>query len=176
MRTECFLPMIPPTATHQEKKVTVRSGKPVVYEPAEVKTARAKLTAHLAQHQPSRRLRGPVQLIVKWCFPIQGDHRDGEYKTSKPDTDNLIKLLKDCMTKVGFWKDDAQVASEINEKFWAKVPGIYIFASELILDGCRWCRWYEPVQGVCHSCDSYRRAEFMDPEDSCPCWERRPEC
>ena len=77
------------------------------------------------------RMEGAVQLVVKWCFPLQGDHQDGEYKTSKPDTDNLIKLLKDCMTKVGFWKDDAQVASEINEKFWAAVSGIYIRAEEL---------------------------------------------
>ncbi len=50
---------------------------------------------------------------------------------SKPDTDNLQKLLKDCMTAVGFWKDDAQVASEICEKFWAEVPGIYVCAEEL---------------------------------------------
>ena len=30
------------------------------------------------------------------------------------------------MTKCGYWKDDALVASEIVEKFWAEVPGIYI--------------------------------------------------
>ena len=30
------------------------------------------------------------------------------------------------MTHAGFWRDDAQVASEIAEKFWADVPGIYI--------------------------------------------------
>lgn len=45
---------------------------------------------------------------------------------SKPDTDNLQKLLKDCMTAVGFWKDDALVASELCEKFWAQIPGIFI--------------------------------------------------
>ena len=35
------------------------------------------------------------------------------------------------MTTVGFWKDDAQVAREISEKFWAKVPGIRIRVTEL---------------------------------------------
>ena len=35
------------------------------------------------------------------------------------------------MTNVGFWRDDAQVASEIVEKFWAELPGIYIRAEEL---------------------------------------------
>lgn len=64
-------------------------------------------------------------MVVKWCFPC-GDHRDGEYRITKPDTDNLQKMLKDVMTDLHFWKDDAQVASEICEKFWAERPGIYI--------------------------------------------------
>lgn len=54
-----------------------------------------------------------------------------QHKTSKPDTDNLEKALKDCMTRLHFWKDDAQVASEISEKFWAAVPGIYVRIEEL---------------------------------------------
>ena len=70
-------------------------------------------------------------LGVKWCFPIRGRHRDGEYKATKPDTDNLEKLLKDVMTELGFWMDDAQVASELCEKFWAEIPGIYILLTGL---------------------------------------------
>jgi Holliday junction resolvase RusA-like endonuclease len=38
------------------------------------------------------------------------------------------------MTAVGFWKDDALVASEISEKFWAVDnlhTGIYIRIEEL---------------------------------------------
>ena len=37
-----FLPIIPPTVTHQEKKVAVKNGKPIFYEPPELKDARAK--------------------------------------------------------------------------------------------------------------------------------------
>lgn len=48
-----------------------------------------------------------------------------------PYMDNLQKLLKDCMTTVGFWKDDAQVTCEIIEKFWADIPGIYIEVEEI---------------------------------------------
>lgn len=123
--------MKPPTVTHQEKDIAVVKGKPVVYEPAELKAVRSKLMAHLGQYAPLVPLQGAVRLMVKWCFPITGKHEDGEWKTTKPDTDNLQKLLKDCMTDLGYWKDDAQVASEIVEKFWAKVPGIYVFAEGL---------------------------------------------
>ena len=133
MRVEFFMSMVPPTITHQEHKVAVRNGKPVVYLPQELKAAKEKLRAHLAGFAPENPIEAgtAVWLGVKWCFPIKNDHRNGEYMTSKPDTDNLNKMLKDVMTEVGFWHDDAQVVSEHIEKFWAERPGIYIVVYEL---------------------------------------------
>ena len=131
MQISFFLPMKPPTVTHQEKAVHVVNGKPVYYEPDKLKAARSKLMAYLGQHAPVVPLQGAIRLGVKWCFPVTGKHRDGEWKTTRPDTDNIQKLLKDCMTDLGYWNDDAQVASEIVEKFWAKVPGIYVNVLEL---------------------------------------------
>ncbi len=125
-----FMPMIPPSKTHQEKRVAVIKGKPVFYEPQELKTVRNKLMAHLAPFAPGDKMTGPVRLVVKWLFPVTGDHKNGEYKTTKPDTDNLQKMLKDCMTDCGFWKDDAQVVSEIVEKFYADISGIWISVTE----------------------------------------------
>lgn len=124
-KIEFFLPMIPPTATAQEHKLDTRGKRPRVYDPPAVCEARAKLTAYLAARTPQEPFEGAVRLVVKWCFP-RGRHPDGAYKTTQPDTDNLQKLLKDCMTRLGYWHDDAQVASEIVEKFWAEIPGIYV--------------------------------------------------
>lgn len=106
-------------------------GKPVHYEPEKLKAARSKLMGYLGRHTPATPLQGAIRLGVKWCFPITGKHEDGEWKTTRPDTDNLQKLLKDCMTDLGYWKDDAQVASEIVEKFWASNPGLYVMVQEL---------------------------------------------
>lgn len=106
------------------------NGKPVFYEPSELKAAREKLMAYLAPHRPAQKMRNAVRLRTMWCFP-KGRHEDGEYKATKPDTDNLQKLLKDCMTKLNYWQDDALVASELVEKFWAEQPGIYIEIEEL---------------------------------------------
>lgn len=125
---EFFMAMNPPTITHQEHKVAIVNGKPVFYETPELKRARQKLIGHLCKYKPEdmEPYQKGVRLVTKWCFPQGEKHKDGEYRTTKPDTDNLQKLLKDCMTTVGFWKDDALVASEIVEKFWACIPGIYI--------------------------------------------------
>lgn len=127
---EFFMTMNPPTVTHQEHKVAVVNGKPVFYDGPELKAARQKLMDHLAHFKPDEKYDCGIRLIVKWCFP-RGLHQSGEYRITKPDTDNLQKLLKDCMTACGFWKDDALVASEICEKFWSEIPGIYVRIEEL---------------------------------------------
>ena len=130
-----FLPIRPPTVTHNAKQLHafLRAGRPcaVLHDSPELKDARAKLHAHLAPHAPAKPLAGPVRLVVKWLFPAEGRRPDGSYRTTRPDTDNLEKALKDEMTRLGFWHDDAQVASEITEKFWADTPGIYIEVTPL---------------------------------------------
>lgn len=128
---EFFMAMKPPTITAQERKVRVdEHGRPIFYEPMDLRNARRLLRDHLQQHKPEAPAKKGVELVTKWCFP-RGSHEDGEYRITKPDTDNLQKLLKDCMTDVGFWKDDALVCREIVEKFWAEHPGIYIRVTEL---------------------------------------------
>lgn len=128
-----FMPMKKvPTVTHQQKRVkVVGDDEFVFYEPEALKAARAKLMAHLGQHVPDKRYTGAVRVMVKWCFPISAKHQDGEYKSTRPDIDNSQKLLFDCMTDLGFWKDDALIVSLIAEKFWAKMPGIYIRIEEI---------------------------------------------
>ena len=136
MMVNFFLPMVPPTITQQEHEFKVVRGRVVVYDPPRLKDARQKFMSLLAreaeraQHvedgEPLLPLEGPVRLVTKWLFEVDDEHEDGQWKTTKPDTDNLIKLFKDCMTRTGWWYDDAQVCSEITEKFYADRPGIYV--------------------------------------------------
>ncbi|MBQ1807778.1 MAG: RusA family crossover junction endodeoxyribonuclease [Ruminococcus sp.] len=130
MTTEFFISMVPPTVTHQEKKITTVNGRAHFYEGPELKDARQKLTAYLSGHAPATPYTSAVRLVTKWLFP-KGSHQNGEWRTSKPDTDNLQKLLKDVMTSLHYWKDDALVCSELCEKFWADLPGLYIYIEEL---------------------------------------------
>ena len=116
------MPMKPPTITAQQHKISNRN----FYDPPELKVAKIKLRDHLIPHVPKEPYDGALRLVVKWCFPITGKHYDGEYKYTKPDTDNLNKALKDVMEDLGFYVNDSRVASEIIEKFWAEIPGIYI--------------------------------------------------
>lgn len=137
MELRFYLPMEPPRTTAQQKRVVVKNGRQMRYEGQALADAHAKLRAHLAPHRPQEPLRGAVRLMVKWMFPDKGcAHRHGAYKVTRPDTDNLQKLLKDVMTECHFWTDDAQVCSEIAEKFWVREkPGIYVEVGEIGEDG-----------------------------------------
>lgn len=130
MKIELFIPGPPPTVTHQEKRVTVVGGKPRFYEPAELKTARAYFRDWAATKAPETPMTGPVALSVLWGFPVKRGRRNGEPKTTRPDTDNLMKLLKDCLTAAGWWVDDAQVWDERSVKVHVDAPGVMVIAQE----------------------------------------------
>ena len=123
---EFFLKLNPPTVTAQEHKVRVVHGRPMFYDTPRLKEARGTFESPLLPHKPAQPLEGPVSLYVEWRFATRS-HKEGTYRVTRPDTDNLQKLLKDCMTHTGFWNDDAQVCREEVVKRWSKeTPGIAI--------------------------------------------------
>ena len=127
-----FLLLDPPTATAQERQVTIVHNKPVFYQPEKLKEAKRILRLHLRPFKPKTPLTGPVELRVSWLFPRGKRHKHKEWRVTKPDTDNLQKMLKDVMTDLGFWVDDAQVVNEHVEKIWSDEPtGISIEIVEL---------------------------------------------
>lgn len=124
---EFFLPMKPPRTTHQMKAVRVVCGKPFFYEPRSLQEARSTFRGYLSIHRPSEPLEGPLRVSIKWLFPTKMKKDHGTYKITRPDLDNMAKLLFDVMTDLGFWGDDAQVGCAILEKFWTvETPGIWI--------------------------------------------------
>lgn len=128
---EFFLDMIPPTVTAQEHKVMVLHGRPRFYDTPRLKAARSLYENALRLHKPDTPLTGALALTVEWWFPSK-THREGELRVTRPDTDNLQKLLKDCMTRVGFWNDDAQVCREVVTKRWTRTrPGLRIEVTQL---------------------------------------------
>lgn len=127
-----FMPMNPPTVTAQERKVKVINGRPMFYEPEQVKAAKKLLSLHLMRYRPDKPYDTGVRLFVAWGFPTNDKHKNGKPRITKPDTDNLQKMLKDCMTKCGYWTDDALVAEETCHKYWTtEEPGIYIAIAEI---------------------------------------------
>lgn len=126
------LKMIPPTATAQQKGERVVGGYIHHYKKKNVAAAEAILRDALLPYVPAVPITDqPIMLSVFWIFPypkIAKKHLPGEkrWKITRPDTDNLNKLLKDVMTDMGFWKDDALISLEEIVKVYDDEPGILI--------------------------------------------------
>lgn len=135
MTLDFFIPMKSiPTVTAQEKGINFKTGR--VYTKPEVLEVKQKFRAALAPKCPEEPISGAIFLRVYWLFPETANHKSGEYKITKPDTDNMIKLLKDVMTELGYWYDDAQVAVETQSKIYSNVPGIDIHIENLQRSVC----------------------------------------
>ena len=126
------LKMIPPTATAQQKGERVVNGYIHHYKKKNVAQAEAILRDALLPYVPEAPItdRG-ISLTVFWEFSYPKSakkHKPGweRWKITRPDTDNLNKMLKDVMTDMGFWKDDAQICVEHIGKLYSDEPGIEI--------------------------------------------------
>jgi Holliday junction resolvase RusA-like endonuclease len=78
-------------------------------------------------------IQGPVRLEALFMMPIPKTSRRkaldmalGNIRhVKKPDTDNLVKMVKDCANGI-LWRDDSQVYSIYATKFYAEIPGTKI--------------------------------------------------
>lgn len=128
-----------PTGTAQEKGECIRyrivDGRRVPYihhfKKPEVEAMRRIFELSLKKHRPKKPAEGPVRLKVILYFDVKERKLWGKYKTKRPDCDNYVKELKDAMTSVGFWNDDAQVVDLRVVKYYAEKATIFIQWEEL---------------------------------------------
>lgn len=119
-----ILPIDPkdiPTA--QQKGVCFRGGKPRFYEKSKVRDARQLLQIYFEELVQERIVHDAYELHVTYVYKLDKTPKRllGKAKTTRPDLDNLDKLLRDAITdsKVA-WKDDNQVTFASSKKRHAK--------------------------------------------------------
>ena len=72
---------------------------------------------------------GPIQLNVYCSFSMPASwskkkraESQGALHDAKPDSDNVLKAVKDALTDCGVWIDDKQVALASISKRWSVTP------------------------------------------------------
>ena len=119
-------------STAQQRRWT-RTGR--TYMPAAVKQTHARYMDALAEYVPDEPMTGPLRVTCTIIYQARKRSESGQYRTMRPDLDNLFKGLADCITRSGIWKDDSQVADLRIIKRYAlegEEPGI-------IVDVCEMC-------------------------------------
>ena len=90
-----------------------------VYSP---KTDWDKLVYYEAlRNKPKAKLEGPLSIETSFRMPKPKYMRKSTSKwhTKRPDLDNLVKAVYDCLTQAGVWRDDAQVSWGTASKVYA---------------------------------------------------------
>lgn len=109
-------------ATRIGGKVTAR-----VFEAGTAEGWKSAVALASEPQRPSSPLEGPIRVDLELLLHrpkalMRKRHPEGRiYATRKPDRDNCDKAVMDCLTTLGWWRDDAQVvAGEITKQYHAK--------------------------------------------------------
>lgn len=124
-----------PKGTAQMKGTSFQGGRIHHYEKKEVKFTRnmyhLKIVSAAGGLAKLPHFDGAVSCSVTFFYSIKQRKKWGLPKTSKPDCDNMVKLLLDVMTGLHIWDDDSQVAHLEVSKFYAEKPAILIVAEPM---------------------------------------------
>jgi len=127
---EFFHSCVIPKTTAQQRRQNKKGG----YKGVSLKKATAFWQAVMELYAPEKPLTGGIVLEVFFYFPHTNASRKAGTmapKLTRPDTDNLIKLVKDAMTKTGYWNDDSQVYLETIGKYHVIDPGVFVKVREM---------------------------------------------
>ncbi len=117
------LPIVP-TAQARARHGVV-NGHSMTFKSDVQRANEQTLDALLSRYAPAAPMSGAVALEFIAVFPpprsASKKAREAmllgtEPHTKKPDLDNLVKQLKDAMTRLQFWRDDRQVVRIVCEK------------------------------------------------------------
>lgn len=116
-----------PRGTSQEKGTSFQGGRIHHYTKKSVREMRQiykeAIVADLASRgqltQPH--FKGPVMLCVDFFYHTSKKKDDLKWKETKPDLDNMVKLLQDVLDELGFFEvGDQQVSVLYLKKKWTK--------------------------------------------------------
>lgn len=130
---------IDPVATARPRFAIGPSGSAHVFNSKKTtcfkKTLMQEIHYYIISNNLQKRLdeffESPIKLSVEFNFTLpkykqRKNTKEHIKHTVKPDLDNLVKGVKDVLTKLEVYKDDAQVVELITKKKYADISSICI--------------------------------------------------
>jgi|694.fasta_scaffold46918_10 Holliday junction resolvase RusA-like endonuclease len=137
--SQCWLeaPIEPPTSTHQAnlRVLKTKTGRLFVGKMKKNKVTKwvDQMRPYLVRGKPLQPMEGAVRVCIrlyytspKYLLPKINKCKE-LVKTTKPDVDNVVKVILDEMTKCGYWLDDSQIWCITIEKYWSATPKVCIY-------------------------------------------------
>lgn len=120
-------------------RASTQGGFVRLYDPQKSRDYKDYVRLAASEHAPAALLLGEVGLLINVYRPIPKSFSKkkaalaeaGKIRpTTKPDTDNYVKGIKDALKSV-IWKDDSQVVDEFGRKWYSARPRIEIKIKDL---------------------------------------------
>jgi crossover junction endodeoxyribonuclease RusA len=116
-----------------------RGGRARMYDPGTAEAWKSAIAAHVRNCLPEIPHQCPLKVHMEFRFLRPKNHYSSKgeltksaresklHHTQKPDFDNLEKAVSDCLTELGFWRDDTQVVEWSGLKKWvSRMPGMFL--------------------------------------------------
>lgn len=104
------------------------------YTPAATRDAESTVTAQfLSLAYPDMPFRKPLSVVIDFYFSRPRSRKHERYHTTRPDLDNLAKLVLDCGNGI-IWEDDKQIVHLSVSKHYCSSegqPGFQIEVEEI---------------------------------------------
>ena len=131
MKIEMTIPIIPKAQARTTAFYNKATGRAGVFKKASQRAEEVALIALIEKYRPERPFEGALSLKVTAFRPIPPSWSKKKqeearrlliFPTGKPDLDNFVKHVKDCLTKLSFWRDDSQVVALTASKVYGDFP------------------------------------------------------
>jgi hypothetical protein len=104
-----------------------RNGKAAVYDPGTAEGWKGLIADAVKSQLPDSPIEGPLAVELYFYIRRPKSHFKKDklkqdapiWCEKKPDADNFAKAVMDCLTQIGFWKDDSQVVNLYISKVFA---------------------------------------------------------
>ena len=130
MKIEFFKEFIPPKTTVQQRRQNKFGG----YLHDTGKIARATWKAIVEPYRPETPMCGAIALsiAITWPHTKRSRTESGKRntpvvaKTTRPDSDNIVKMILDVMQETGFFHDDSQIFDMHISRYYGDIAGVFI--------------------------------------------------
>lgn len=131
-----------PKQGDRTRQVNMKSGKSFIghYQPKKITNEKDALILLAQEYRPEHIWTEPIEVQVTFFFPwtksitkkrkLSWSESGLDYKSTKPDLDNLEKMLFDALEGV-IYQNDSQIVSKFSEKRLSDTPRIQIVLTKI---------------------------------------------
>jgi Holliday junction resolvase RusA-like endonuclease len=131
------VPIAPPP-THQAALRVLKNkhGKMFIGKMSTSKASKWALnfSVLINQWKPKQPMEGALRASIHFAYPLLARHKNRmlvEAKMTRPDCDNLVKSVLDCLVKSGYMIDDANIAHlSVTKSYHWKAPFVDVIITE----------------------------------------------